>query len=244
VNEENNQDASGTFTLSKDDRIESLAGLENLTSFSGLHVNQTASLKTLDPLTLPESLESVSLVLNESLNSTASLSSVREIGKLRIASNDSLETIEGLENLERVDYLDIDGNESVTAISSAPALTTAGFLAIEQHDNLERLSAFTNLSQVDELHILRNATLTELSFPALTDVSSIVIGHNAQLSPRTADALAAQTNAASIKIARNDDDSGPLSPCPWATDGVCDELGVIALCAEGTDRPDCDAGPR
>ncbi len=242
VVDDDHEDRNGRFSLSDDDAIESLAGLESLESFAGVHISQTANLRTLDGLTLPESLESVSLVLNDSLKSTALLSSVRELGTLRITHNDSLQIIDGLENLERVDYLDIDGNASVRTIASAPALTTAGFVAIEQHDHLQQIDAFASLSQVDELHILRNSTLTQLSFPELSQASSIVIGLNAQLSSQAAEDLAAQTNATSIKIARNQDDSGSLSPCPWVRDGVCDEYGVTDFCVEGTDQIDCKPG--
>ncbi|HTV22591.1 MAG TPA: hypothetical protein VMG12_28075, partial [Polyangiaceae bacterium] len=78
--------------------------------------------------------------------------------------------------------------------------------------------------------------LVALGLPNLERAASLVIRGNG-LPESELTALRALPNVSDRRIVSNGAGPDRLDPCPWALDGVCDE--VFESCGAGTDSPDC-----
>jgi hypothetical protein len=179
------------LTISSNDMLASLAGLENLTSVSGtFHIRHNpvlASLSGLSGLTSVDSLlsiednvglvsltglegfsqaASISIIFNDALASLSALSGLTSVtGLLQIANNPAIESLMGLESLTSVgSHLFIQTNEELESLTGLETLVTVGGrFNITQNTLLESLAGLDGLTSVGgPLVIAQNPILSSL----------------------------------------------------------------------------------
>ena len=174
---ENLTTIGGGLGISGNKYITNLAGLENLTSIGGsLSIGANAALTSLSGL---ESLTSVGgdlyIYSNPALTSLSGLENLTSVGRdLSISGNNALTNMSGLESLTSVGGgLYIRGNEALTTLSGLDNLTSVGGdLYIRWNPALTSLSGLENIASVGgSLDIEHNDALTNLS--GLENIASV-----------------------------------------------------------------------
>jgi hypothetical protein len=87
------------------------------------------------------------------------------------------------------------------------------------------------------IQITDNPKLVTLTLPTLEQAEHLVIRNNPSLDDTLLAPLALLPPPARVKIVSNLGGAAALEPCPWTSDGECDE--VTNDCARGSDVVDC-----
>ncbi len=175
------------FTISSNDNLVSLVGLENLASVSGpIHIRHNpvlASLSGLDGLTSTDTL--LSVLNNDGLTSLMGLEGITNLGGINIQDNPALESLHGLAGLttvERVFF--VANNSTLESLAGLENLTSVGsILGISDNEQLGSLTGLENLVMVGgNLSISQNPLLESLTgLDGLTTAGRLTIAQNSVL---------------------------------------------------------------
>lgn len=143
----------GKLSISGNNQLASLAGLENLTKLGSLQINYNATLLSLAALAGMSPLDSSTFDLNISANdalpSLVGLEGVQKARMIIIDNSPSLNNLEGLSNLTSVSQgLSLFGN-GLNSLHGLENLVHAGGLGISTNRSLIDLMGLSNLTTVD-----------------------------------------------------------------------------------------------
>lgn len=204
-----------------------LDDFSNLREADLVEITQNGALTDLGGIAGLESFWGLSVIHNASLRVMHEFPLLNEARSIWILDNPELETIQGFPVLRALGNRDSDGT---------------GELSIKENPKLASIEAWPSLEVTDTLEITENAALETVKFAALSSVEGrLMVTSNPLLTPETISALEA-ISTPYRKLAGNETAPVLANPCPWLQDGVCDEVPEGALCAPGTDRPDCSPG--
>jgi hypothetical protein len=168
---------SVNISISFNNSLTSLEGLNNLTSSSGINIADNPSLTSISALSGITFISNHLLIVrNNNLTSLNGLNNLTNLdGSLVIGGNNSLTSLSGLDNLQSVaHYLDILFNMQLTSIEALNNLEAIwGSLSIQGNNSLTTLSGLSNLSYVEQISITQNEVLTDIT--ALQNVNPAYI---------------------------------------------------------------------
>jgi hypothetical protein len=143
----------GGLNIANCPQLQSLAGLEQLTTWSWLFLSDDPELETLTGLASPGAPDGIYLM-----------------------NLPALHDLHGLESVDTTDYMSIYS----TGVASLQGLKLRGTqsLEISGNPNLTDLNALTFLTQADQLEIVDNDSLTSVALRVLAQVDSIKIEGN------------------------------------------------------------------
>ena len=153
--------------------IESLVGIQNLTSLTGLHLDENSiiDISSLSGLT---SLRVLSL-FNNSITDISALSGLTSLSDLRLRSN-SITDISALSGLTSLTFLGLRSN-SITDINALSGLTSLAVLSLD-NNSITDISALSGRTSLTEVH-LQNNSITDISpLSGLTSLESLDLGGN------------------------------------------------------------------
>lgn len=169
------------ITLSNNRRLDSLLGLENVSTLSTLNINQLPHLKNLAELAnLSGSVDSVDIWHNSDLESLQGLNNIEHIESLNIGlpqapivhtNSLKLVDLQGLNGLTSVGAITIADNQLLQSLAGLENLTTAGSIYLHKNPLLSSLEGLSGLTAVSELELNDLPMLTNLE--GLNGVSSI-----------------------------------------------------------------------
>jgi hypothetical protein len=103
---------------------------------------------------------------------------------------------------------------------------------------LLELSSWRSLRDVYLLRVVNNVSLLSLELPALEQARGLDIHGNTSLDEALVLPLRERLESSlAAQILSNSSGPALLDPCPWADDGICDELS--GACAPRADASDC-----
>jgi hypothetical protein len=148
----------GLVRIDRCEGLIDLQGLENLTTWSSLSVEQTDSLESLAGLRPPRFIESVLLRSLPRLKDMSALATVREAEYFGV-HHTGLERIYPPLALDRVGLLEVQLNAALADLDGLFALSAVEVLRIEDNDALVRIE-LPDLSDFDAISIVGNDALT------------------------------------------------------------------------------------
>jgi len=142
----------GNLTITRNDSLTNLTGLDNIGSLGGLLINGNTSLINLLGLNNLYSIDGdLKIIDNDQLVKLEGLESLRTLnGELRITSNDQLSNLKGLKSLSflRRSFLIFD-NSTLTSFSGLESLSSIGYNCyINQNSALTNLKGLENIISV------------------------------------------------------------------------------------------------
>ena len=225
--------------LSDSPALTSLAGLAPLGVLESLSLTNTGVLD-LDALAGLEDMLSLVLTDNPNLLQVDGLSNVTGLSSMIVSSNPSLErlpTFAAVRGLGGSPFsIQIIDNDALLTGPAFPSQEYADLIAINDNDSLGAVTGFDALSSVSALYVHRNSSVAALNFPNIANASSITITDNRSLNSNLLAPLREGANLGFRKIVSNQDGPTLFEPCPWASDGFCDEPFT---CAPRSDESDC-----
>lgn len=212
----------GTLRLRNNPNLVDLAGLGGLVEVLALDIQENAALTSLDGLSVPAQLESVSLVNHPQLADVTALQPLQLAEAIVIEAARSLQSLGGLSSLREVRtlslvdlpalrdlalpvvsvnvlYLDgvglgtLDGLSAITRIESA---------VIQNNPNLVEVDRLGSLEALDELSVLGNPSLVQLpSFVGVLALNQLYVRDNAALAAGPGFPLV--TSAGTLLVSQN-----------------------------------------
>jgi hypothetical protein len=146
----------GLISIERCDELIDLTGLENLTTWSSLRLQDLENLVTLEGLQTPLQVEEVEISTAPSLADVSALATLQHVQRFSL---------------------------SYTAVANLDgfALETAGSVGLSFNDALTDLDGLGRLRALDTLVIIENDGLLRIELPSLEDFAAITIAHNAVL---------------------------------------------------------------
>jgi hypothetical protein len=169
----------GTIRVSDCEGLTDLQGLENLTNWRGLSVEDTDTIESLAGVRPPVIMESIVLQSLPQLKTVSALAAVREADYV-IINNTGLERLDPL-GLNIVSFVDVSQNPALTDLDGLQSLSLVENLRIEDNDALVRIE-LPDLRDFDAFSILGNDALVtvpfynadQISLPALAETPGIL----------------------------------------------------------------------
>jgi Receptor L domain len=141
---------SGRLVIATNPRLESLDGLEQLSSVGQLEIRNNAKLENLRGLSALGSATTVQIQHNGELCSLRGLEGLERVERLEIVNNAVFET-SGLANLRAVGELTIADNSNLISLAGLNGLTHAGSVRIHNNPLLcARMGLLPKLAEVDQ----------------------------------------------------------------------------------------------
>lgn len=172
-----NLNQTGHFQLLQNDQLESVDGLDNLTTLLGSFIVQSNPLLVnFEGLNSLLTASDLNIVDNESLSSLEGLNNLMETtgSATSISQNPSLIDLSGLESLQHISgILRIDLNENLVSLDGLESLQSiTEHLEIKSNPSLVSIGSLTNLTEVPVLlQITSNPELVSLE--GLNNLSSV-----------------------------------------------------------------------
>lgn len=165
------------LTLSRNAVLETLPGLDAVTSLDWLEVRENAALETFSAPSLT-TLERASIAGNGALT-TLAFPQLVDVGALEVADN-GLADLDGLSALEAAESLTLRGDlHDLSGLDGLQRVT--GRLTLSDLP-MGELSGFGGLTSLGDLSLTHAANLTSVTgFPALTSVVSVTVTDNPAL---------------------------------------------------------------
>jgi hypothetical protein len=162
----------GVISIGPCPNLQSLAGLEKLTSWTWFGISDAPELATLAGLAGPPKLLELYLAGLPALRDLHGLEFVREADAVNIV-NTGVSSLRGL-SLSRAESLLVQGNRALTDLNALSHLYAADHLQISDNDSLlgAELSA---LSQVQSIKITGNPQLTKLYAYSASEGTGVTI---------------------------------------------------------------------
>jgi hypothetical protein len=148
----------GLVRIDRCEGLIDLQGLENLTTWSSLSVEQTESLESLAGLRPPRFIDGIQLQYLPRLKNVTALGAVRE-AEYFVVRGTGIERINPPLGLDRVELLELYENAALTDLDGLIALSAAEVVRIEDNDALVNIE-LPDLSDFDAISIVGNDALT------------------------------------------------------------------------------------
>jgi len=165
----------GTLTLTFNDALQNLNGLQSLKQLGGLYLWANNSLTTLTGMGTLSYIGSLYLSSNLDLLDLSGLQNIERVGSIDIQYNDGLQSLKGLENLKTIDQgLSIVRNNALENLSGLEGLQVMGAggdciicfgdITIDYNPNLLDIDALENLTTAwnGDINIRYNEKLENL----------------------------------------------------------------------------------
>jgi Leucine-rich repeat (LRR) protein len=197
--------------------VENLDALAQLTRLTNLYLLDNSALQQIDTLAGVAGLETLVVRNNPALSrlpvfSNTACDTCADFG-LELVDNAALQVGPGLPRVGHAREVLVTGNPALTSLAGIGALRFVGSIQIE-----------------------RNPSLVDLALPQLEQAEVLVVRGNRTLDDTQLVPLR-QLRDSQVKIVSNLSGPAQLAPCPWISDGVCDEQA--GDCAAGSDSEDC-----
>jgi hypothetical protein len=174
----------GSLHLGQMPDLESLSGLEHLTTIPGnLFLSGNAMLRDLTGLNNLEAvMHGIQLNWNDALESLAGLENLRSVNSITIQSHPALRSLEALSSLAVIpNWLTVSHNEALTSLQGLHNLAEIRNLTISDMGALSNLNGLSSLREVTgQLQLARNDAMTSLAgLPSsLTKIEDLTILDN------------------------------------------------------------------
>lgn len=230
-------------------RLANLSALADTSALAGRSVLghlvlEGTGLGVLSGLGALQRAQRIELFNNYNLTEIEDSPQLSQVGQIRIDANPLLRTLPawGAVTGPCAGCADVSlriwNNAALESGPELPALQSASEVLIANNPSLRELSSWLSLRELHTLRVVNNVSLVSLELPALEQASGLDIHGNSSLdealllplSERLESRLASQ-------ILSNSSGPALLDPCPWADDGICDE--VAGACAPRADATDC-----
>ncbi|MEY4544155.1 MAG: hypothetical protein RL685_350 [Pseudomonadota bacterium] len=193
-----------------------------------------------------ERLGGLSVYDNQQLTQIEGSPRLRELGGVQIAGNSLLRSLPAWNEVQgtlascngcALFSLEIRSNEALESGPVLPVLQSAGQVLIANNPSLRELSGLSALRSVESLRVVNNVSLASVELPELQQAGGLDIHGNSALEEALVFPLRQQLGSSgTIQILSNSSGPALMDPCPWSSDGSCDEAS--GACAPRTDS-DC-----
>lgn len=176
---------SKNLTISMNQQLASLKGLENLKKVDGNLRIQFNGLEEGLMLNSLRHTDSLLILQNTKLPNMAGLSSLRQAGTVKISQNPQLQDLRGLDSLINLKSLYLENNSNLVHLLGLERLKEVGtMLLIRENSRLRSLQGLGRLEKVGlEMNISLNPELQALSgLSVLKQAGTIKINQNLSLS--------------------------------------------------------------
>lgn len=172
------------LTLSKNQLLTSVKGLENLRQVNGtLKIFNNGQIENLELYKLKKA-DSIVIDQNNRLKSISSLDTLTTASTLVIRANGNLESLQGLQGIDTLRNLHITQNNKLRDLTGLDSLKgIGGRMFIQENAGITSLKGLEKVKKVGaDINILSNPLLLSLAgLEALTDAGTFNIGSNQQL---------------------------------------------------------------
>ena len=175
---ENLQSVGGRLSISSNDNLLNLDGLNQNVAFGSFAVTNNPALQTLPILT--QNYAKDIYVTGSSLTNLDGLANITTVQNVLVISRNPLIIgLQGLANLQQVGILEVDGNDSLVSLEGLNSNVTFGTLQITNNSKLTELLTFTS-DTANTVDIEANNSLVDLSGLAnlATLLGSLIIAEN------------------------------------------------------------------
>jgi len=142
--------------------FESLEGLEhlNLDSIISLNVTGTNRLRSLDGLTLPQTIDRVTIGNLPDLTDLRNLRTVKYVIDFNLSDLDLIDDLQGLQNLSRIQSLSIYSMPQIKHLDELSNIIEIRNLNIYRNNKLENLNGLVNARNLEQISVNSNDSLS------------------------------------------------------------------------------------
>lgn len=143
-----------TLTISNNNSLESLKGIQGLKSLTSLSIENNKSIKNLEGIQELKSLNSLAIISNDSLESLKGIQNLKSLTSLRIFSNQSLKGQEDIPLPQSLTTLTIEANDKIINFDEIAELQSLSSLAI----------SYTTFKDLKGIQVLKSLSSLALSW--------------------------------------------------------------------------------